>query len=72
LAAIRMPFLLLPIDMALSSQSWCIKRHKHLPGSALTFEDGDISVFQAVAARREGDHGLPVDRHEPIGTEALV
>jgi hypothetical protein len=43
-----------------------------MTGSALTLEDGDISVFQVLAARRGGDHGLPLDRREPIGTEALV
>jgi hypothetical protein len=43
-----------------------------MTGSAHTFEDGDISVFHVRAARREGDHGLPVDRREPMGTEALV
>jgi cyclopropane-fatty-acyl-phospholipid synthase len=44
----------------------------YMTGSALGFEDADISVFQVLAAHRGADHGLPLDRRELIGSEALV
>jgi hypothetical protein len=44
----------------------------YMTGSPLTFEDGDISVFQVLAARRGARSRAPVDRREPIRTEALV
>jgi hypothetical protein len=44
--------------------------HERLRHSA--FEDGEISVFEVPSARREGDHGLPLDRRELLRTEALV
>jgi cyclopropane-fatty-acyl-phospholipid synthase len=34
----------------------------YMAGSALAFEDGDISVFQVLAARPGGEHGLPLVR----------
>jgi cyclopropane fatty-acyl-phospholipid synthase-like methyltransferase len=34
----------------------------YLAGSALAFEGGDISVFQVLAARPGGEHGLPLVR----------
>jgi hypothetical protein len=30
--------------------------------SALGFEDAEITVYQVLAARGEGPHGLPLDR----------
>ena len=34
----------------------------YLAGSALAFEDADISVFQVLAARPGAPHGLPLLR----------
>jgi cyclopropane-fatty-acyl-phospholipid synthase len=34
----------------------------YMAGSALAFDDGDISVFQVLAARPGGPHGLPLTR----------
>jgi cyclopropane-fatty-acyl-phospholipid synthase len=36
----------------------------YMLGSALSFEAGEISVYQVVAARGDGAHGLPLDRAE--------
>jgi cyclopropane-fatty-acyl-phospholipid synthase len=35
----------------------------YMPGSALGFEDGDITVFQVLAARPGAPHRLPLTRH---------
>ena len=42
----------------------------YLAGSALAFEDGDISVFQVLAARPGAPHGLPLTR-ETMDDRAL-
>jgi cyclopropane-fatty-acyl-phospholipid synthase len=34
----------------------------YLTGSALGFEDADITVFQVLVARRGAHHGLPLER----------
>jgi hypothetical protein len=33
-------------------------------GSALGFEDGEISIYQVLAARPGAEHRLPLDRRE--------
>ena len=43
----------------------------YLIGSALAFEDGDISVFQVLAARPGADHELPLARGDVLATEAV-
>jgi cyclopropane-fatty-acyl-phospholipid synthase len=43
----------------------------YMLASALGFEDAEITVYQVLAARGEGPHGLPLDRlsllHPPVG-----
>ena len=36
----------------------------YILGSALGFEDGEVSVYQVLAARRGADHGLPLTRSD--------
>jgi cyclopropane-fatty-acyl-phospholipid synthase len=38
----------------------------YLLGSALSFEDGEISIYQVLAARAGAPHGLPLDRTQPL------
>ncbi|HTX32204.1 MAG TPA: class I SAM-dependent methyltransferase [Solirubrobacteraceae bacterium] len=38
----------------------------YMLGSALGFEDGDIGIYQVLAARSGGPHGLPLDRVELV------
>ena len=38
----------------------------YLSGSALAFEDGDITVFQVLASRRDGRPGLDLVRGDPL------
>jgi cyclopropane-fatty-acyl-phospholipid synthase len=40
----------------------------YMLGSALSFEAGEISVYQVLAARGDGAHGLPLDRTELLGS----
>ncbi len=44
--------------------------------SALGFEDAEITVYQVLAARGEGPHGLPLDRlallPPPVGVEPQI
>ena len=39
----------------------------YLPGSALAFEDGDITVYQVLAARDGAPHRLPLTRRRLLG-----
>jgi hypothetical protein len=41
-------------------------------GSALAFDDGDISVFQLLAARSGAAHGLPLVRNGSIADQAIT
>jgi cyclopropane-fatty-acyl-phospholipid synthase len=44
----------------------------YMAGSALAFEDGDISVFQVLAARPGGPHGLPLVREAAAAAAATT
>lgn len=44
----------------------------YMLGSALGFEDGDISVYQVLASRLDAPHRLPLDRAELIGGEGTA
>jgi cyclopropane-fatty-acyl-phospholipid synthase len=44
----------------------------YMLGSALAFDDGDISVFQLLAARSGAAHGLPLVRNGSIADQAIT
>jgi hypothetical protein len=41
----------------------------YILGSALGFEDGEITVYQVLAARLGAPHRLPLNRSELIGDQ---
>jgi cyclopropane-fatty-acyl-phospholipid synthase len=44
----------------------------YMLASAAGFDDGDISVYQVLAARQGADHGLPLDRGELLAPARLT
>jgi cyclopropane-fatty-acyl-phospholipid synthase len=44
----------------------------YMSGSALAFADGDISVFQVLAARPGRPHGLPLAREAGVSAAAAA
>ncbi|MBV9004243.1 MAG: class I SAM-dependent methyltransferase, partial [Solirubrobacterales bacterium] len=44
----------------------------YILGSALGFEDGDITIYQVLTSRLGARHRLPLDRAELIGDQATA